>query len=70
MRATPRRDLGDLGFVCGRKQLQRLREVHQLHVATLGEPADRCGERLVAALAMVAERLAVDRDHQRLVATA
>ena len=62
VRAAPGGPVEDLRLVSGREQLQRLRQVHQLDVPALGELADRRSDHLVAALAVVAERLTVDGD--------
>src|SRR2546423_639127 len=70
VRAAPGGTVEDFRLVSGRKQLQRLRQVHQLDVAALGELADRRRDYLVAALAVVAERLAVDGDREHLVVLA
>ena len=65
--AAPRRSFRDLRLVLGREERERLGQVDQLHVLALLQVAQCRGQDLVAALLVVAERLAVDGDGERLV---
>ena len=46
--------------------VERLAGVHHLQVVAAGDASQRLGQRLVGALLVVAERLAVERDGQQL----